>query len=226
VIVAFTPGGGFKDVNSNLIARLIRESDGPIRMIQFAFSADAVGEALLTKAQSSYSRGRSFDFLGVGDTPFAMQSWSEFLKLSGWKLIKEKGHKRYYGEDSSAPWFKGFTSDQWQDLRSKIFIGPRVYRTHKITLPDGSKRDVSAKIHHKILSIGDFSILGTSFNFSKNAQSNNEQILIFHEPDLARRVAGMTEWLARQSGQTVSQEAERRNQSSELFSDEPSSETP
>lgn len=227
VVVAFTPGGGYKDVNTNLIARLINETDGPIRMIQFAFSADEVGEALLTKAQKAYASQKNFDYLSVGDTPFAMQYWSEFLKLSGWKLLREKGtRKKYYIEDSQAPWFRAFSPEQWQDLRSKIYIGPREYRTHKIKLADGSQRDVSAKIHHKILSIGDFAIVGTSFNFSKNAQKNNEQILIFHEPELARRVDGMTRWLAQRSGRTVNQEVQRRNQYNEPIVEETEAETP
>ncbi len=227
VIVSFTPGGGYRDVNANLIARLINENQGPIRMIQFAFSSESVGEALLARAQQDYLNKKEFDFLSVGDTPFAMQSWSQFLRLSGWKLLKKKGTKnKYYVEDDSSPWYRAFNAQQWTDIRAKIFIGPRVYRNHSIKLNDGSSRGVSAKIHHKILSIGDYAILGTSFNFSKNAQGNNEQILIFREPDLARRVDGMTKWLAAQSGRTVTQEVERRNSYNEPIIEESESAAP
>jgi hypothetical protein len=97
---------------------------------------------------------------------------------------------------------------------------------HSIKLNDGSSRDVSAKIHHKILTIADYAIVGTSFNFSKNAQGNNEQILIFREPDLARRVDGMTKWLAAQSGKTVTQEVERRNSYNEPILEEAESAAP
>jgi phosphatidylserine/phosphatidylglycerophosphate/cardiolipin synthase-like enzyme len=212
LIISFTPGGGYRDVNSHLIARLINETEGPIRVIQFAFSADVVGEALLNRAQQAYLKKNKFDFIGIGDTPFALQSWSQFLRLSGWKLLKDKStRKKYYVEDVKSPWYKALTASQWQDLRSKIFIGPRDYRNHTIQLPGGLSREVSAKIHHKILSIGTFAIVGTSFNFSKNAQNNNEQILIFNEPDLARRVDGMVRGLTELSGQTVSAEVERRN---------------
>lgn len=227
VVVSFTPGGGYRDVNANLIARLINESEGPIRMIQFAFSSDVVGDALLAKAHQSYLKKTEFDFLSVGDTPFAMQSWSQFLKLSGWKLLKTKGSKnKYYVEDDSSSWYKAFNAQQWSDLRSKVFIGPRAYRNHSIRLADGSSHDVSAKIHHKILSIGEYAIVGTSFNFSKNAQGNNEQILIFREPDLARRVDGLTRWLASQSSRTVSQEVERRNSFNQPVDEEVESATP
>ena len=43
LIISFTPGGGYKNVNSNLIARLISENNGPLRLIQFAFSSSEVG---------------------------------------------------------------------------------------------------------------------------------------------------------------------------------------
>lgn len=227
VILTFTPGGGLKAVNTNLIARLIAETKGPIRMIQFAFSSDVVGEALAAKAQESYLNKKPFDFLGVGDTPFAMQAWSEFLRLSGWKLIKDpETSKKFYQEDNETIGAKTLSAEQWADLRSKIFVGPRRYRTHTIKGPDGRSREVSAKIHHKILAIGDFAILGSSFNFSANAEHNNEQILIFHEPDLARRVDGMTRWLTQQSGRTVNDEALRRNKFKETVREEPQNDAP
>lgn len=225
VIITFSPGGGYKDINSNLIARLIDSTEGPIRIIQFAFSADAVGEALFRKAQTAYLHGGEFDLLAIGDTPFAMQNWSEFLRLSGWKLLTEKTKdkqkkNKYFVEDQSSPWYKVFTAAQWTDLRSKIFVAPKVYRTHSILIAPDTKRDVSAKIHHKILSIGDFAIAGTSFNFSSSAQDNNEQILVFHEPDLARRVDGLTRWLIKHSGRTVTDEAQKRNTFNEPIEEE------
>ena len=227
LIISFTPGGGYKDVNANLIARLISENNGPLRLIQFAFSSSEVGDAIFAKAHQAYINKKNFDFLSVGDTPFSLQKWSQFLKLSGLKVLKNKGQKnKYFSEDSESPSSKLLSPEQLQDLRSKIFIGPKNYRTHSINLPDGSSQRISAKIHHKILAIGDFAIVGTSFNFSKNAQSNNEQILIFREPDLARRVNGMTQWLAISSGKTVYQEALRRNNYNEPPSEENESEAP
>jgi phosphatidylserine/phosphatidylglycerophosphate/cardiolipin synthase-like enzyme len=212
LIISFTPGGGFKDINTHLIARLINEQPGPIRLVQFSFSSDVVGEALLERAQRAFHEKDEFDFLAIGDTSFAMRVESELLKISGLKLLKQKKpKKRYYVEDKAAPWFGAFNGEQWDRLRHKVFIAPPEYVSFPRSKGKGVK-EPNAKIHHKVLSVGNFAIVGTSFNFSDSAQTNNEQILILHEPDIARRVDGMVRWLVARSGKTVYEEAQRRNQ--------------
>ena len=70
---------------------------------------------------------------------------------------------------------------------------------------------VNAKIHHKILATPRFAILGTSFNFSEGAESNNEQILVFRDTQLASAVHGMVDYLSKDSPGSVHSEGLRRN---------------
>src|SRR5690606_6190960 len=95
------------------------------------------------------------------------------------------------------------------DLRSHVYVAPSVYGMRNIKV-SGKSYSVSAKIHHKIMSTGNFAVVGTSFNFSQGAESNNEQVLVFHDPELAERVDGMTRWLSQQSRRTVNDEVQRR----------------
>jgi phosphatidylserine/phosphatidylglycerophosphate/cardiolipin synthase-like enzyme len=211
-IIAFTPGGGYRGVNKNILAYLIKKSEGPVRLVQFAFAAGEVSEALLERAQRDLQTTGKFDFIGVGDTPFAMQKWSQFLKMSGMKRLNEKkGRKKItrFLEDESDPWSKSLTADQMTTLRSHIHIAPLAYGKSKVKIA-GKEYDVSAKIHHKLLSMGDFAVVGSSFNFSKSAETNNEQILVFRDPKMAEVVRGIAAELAAQSPRSVFEETERR----------------
>lgn len=207
VIISFSPGGGNRNINRNIIGHFIKSSNGPIRMIQFAFSSEDVTEALLEKAQH---QGEKFNFLSVGDTPFAMQNWSQFLKLSGLKRVKNKAREDEFIQLNDLPFQDVLGKTTYTKLRSKIRIAPPYYSNGKVKI-NGKFYPVSAKIHHKVLSAGPFSVLGTSFNFSKNAQKNNEQILVFKNKELAMTVDGMTKWLADKSIRSVFEEAGRRN---------------
>ena len=206
MIISFSPGGGYRNINRNIIGHFIRASDGPIRMIQFAYSSKDVTEALVEKAQQ---QREAFDFLSVGDTPFAMQKWSQFLAISGLQRIKNsKGQNEYV--DVESPFRDVLGKDGLAKLRKNVRIAPWYYSAAKVEI-DGISYDINAKIHHKILSTGPFAIVGTSFNFSDSAQKNNEQILVFKNKDLVKDVDGMTRWLAEQSTRSVFEEALRRN---------------
>ena len=205
LIISFSPGGSFRNINKNLISHFIKKSPGPFRMIQFAFSAEEVSSAFIEKAQEQKD---NFDFLSVGDTPFAMQDWSQFLRMTGVKRTKIE--KQVYFNQVSDPPFKNLMSpDAYRKFRSQIRIAPPEYTQGSVRV-QGQSYKVSAKIHHKILSTGPYAILGTSFNFSKNAQINNEQILVFKDPMLSSVVEGMTLWLAKRSQRSVFEESVRR----------------
>ncbi len=209
VIVTFTPGGGYRNVNKNILARLLQQTSGPVRMIQFAYSADAVSEALRERAQREFRETGRFDFWSIGDTPFAMQGWSQFLKMSGLKLVKDETSRRYE-EDPESSWAQSFDRRQFQSIRARVRIAPRAYGNRNMKI-DGKAYHVSAKIHHKIMTTGPYAVIGTSFNFSHGAETNNEQILVFHDPELVEHVNGMAMWLRRESPRSVFQEAQRRN---------------
>ncbi len=211
-IIAFTPGGGYREVNRNILAYLIKKSEGPIRMVQFAFSAKDVAAALLERAQRDIQKTGKFDFQSVGDTAFAMQKWSQFLKMSGLKRTSKGRGKdkvvRFEG-DTENPWVKSLTEDQLIALRKNIRVAPAVYGRANVRIGNNSY-DLTSKIHHKIMSMGDFAIIGTSFNFSNSAETNNEQLLVFRDPKMAAIVQGITSELAGESPRSVYEEAERR----------------
>ncbi len=211
-IIAFTPGGGYRAVNRNILAHLIEKSEGPIRMTQFAYSSKDVAAALLKRAERDLQATGKFDFVGVGDTPFAMQGWSQFLKMSGMKRVVEgKGPSKVttYQEDELNPWKKSLTKKQLTELRKNIFIAPYAYGKSMVKV-GGQSLEVTAKIHHKIMSMGNFAVIGTSFNFSESAEKNNEQLLVFNDAKMADVVRGITARLVEQSPRTVFEEALRR----------------
>ncbi len=221
-LISFTPGGSYRGVNRNLLAHIIEKSEGPVRLVQFAYSAQAVSDALLARAIRDYQATGKFDFLSVGDTPFAMQGWSQFLKMSGLKRENETLHlvgprggniqrkiSRFL-EDSENPWKKQLTPTQLRRLRRQVRIAPKIYGNSVVSWK-GKKYDVSAKIHHKLMSVGDFAVVGTSFNFSEGAETNNEQVLVFKDAKVAKIVDGIAQSLAKESGGSVYEEALRRN---------------
>jgi phosphatidylserine/phosphatidylglycerophosphate/cardiolipin synthase-like enzyme len=213
-IIAFTPGGGNRLVNKNILAHLITKSEGPVRMTQFAYSSKEVATALLHRAERDVQANGKFDFKSVGDTPFAMQGWSQFLKMSGYKRVSEgKGKSKVtrFIEDSENPWKKSFTTEQLNEIRKNVRIAPRVYGNSHVKI-EGTDFEVSAKIHHKIMSMGNFAVIGTSFNFSESAEGNNEQVLVFNDPKMAAVVRGITEQLASESPRSVAEEAKARNE--------------
>lgn len=210
-IIAFTPGGAYRDVNRNLLAYLLKKTTGPVRMVQFAYSAKDVSQALLERAERDLQASGKFDFLSVGDTPFAMQKWSQFLKMSGYTREGSVAKKNLkFSIDPENPWVKSLTADQLTALRKNIRVAPLAYGKTNVNL-NGTNYEVTAKIHHKLMSMGDFAVIGTSFNFSESAEKNNEQFLAFHDPKLAAIVQGITAELAAQSPRSVAEEAERRN---------------
>jgi phosphatidylserine/phosphatidylglycerophosphate/cardiolipin synthase-like enzyme len=209
-ILTFSPGGGYRSINQNVLGHLIKKTKGPIRMVQFAFSSIPVAEALLYRANQDLQTEHRFDFAAVGDTPFAMQYWSQFLKISGLKRIEnEKGQTRFVTDEDSL-WVKDLSSNDLNILRENIHIAPKFYGLKKMKI-GGTAYDVSAKIHHKLMSVGEYAVVGTSFNFSQGAENNNEQILVFHDPMMVKMVNGIARWLIEQSPRSVFEEGTERN---------------
>lgn len=221
ILITFAPNGGLKNINKNLIAHILKKETGSIRMIQFAFSSTDVEQALLFRAQQDIQATGRFDFMSVGDTPFAMREWSRFLIMSGFKL-KIEPLKKTFLDDKDGAWWKGLGEQQINALRKNIYAAPAVYGEHHLKI-DGKSVKANGKIHHKILATPNFAILGTSFNFSLGAESNNEQLLIFKDKNMSKIVDGMIKHLVKGSRGTVASEAVRRN-SLKVPEDEGSSE--
>ncbi len=254
-VISFTPGGGYRNsdgsgVNRNILAYLLEKVEGPVRMVQFAYSSADISRALLSRAERAIQMSTvddlkadskapgtvipdedasattvakkeiaiaeramaRFDFKSVGETPFAMQGWSQFLKMSGLK----KNTKTSYIEDPENPWVKALGDDRLHALRKNVRVAPARYGNTRVKIGE-NVYDVSAKIHHKIMSVGDFAVIGTSFNFSEGAEKNNEQVLVFNDPAMAAVVRGITDELFEQSPRSVFEEAERRNERAVRF---------
>ncbi len=211
LVVTFSPGGGMRKIGENIIADLIKREKGSIRMLQFAYSSVAVDQALLFRAQKDFQETGKFDFMSVGDTPFALREWSGFLGMSGYKLTIDKAKKtKVYSVDKSNPWVKGLSKPQLNEVRSKVYVAPKIYGNNWVKVA-GKNTKVNAKIHHKVLATPNFAILGTSFNFSEGAESNNEQILVIRDSGLSKIVSGMVKFMVENSPGTVAAEAQKRN---------------
>jgi phosphatidylserine/phosphatidylglycerophosphate/cardiolipin synthase-like enzyme len=209
IVIAFTPGGGLGDISQTVISRMIHDTQGPVDMLQFAFSSEKVENALYDRMLREVSTTGKFDFRSVGDGPFAMQYWSRFLSMSGFQLTGD-GKVKSYAEIPDSRW-KTAMGDQFEKLQNSIRMPPSIYGNHVVEV-DGEKLKVSSKIHHKVLVSGRAVSAGTSFNYSAAAQSNQEQFVVVVDQGIADEMRGATTYLYQNSPRSVAQEAVLRNQ--------------
>ncbi len=210
VLMAFTPNGGLKSINQNFIGRILRQTEGPVLTAQFAASSPEVEDALMERAAREIANGKEFQFLSVGDKPFAMQDWSMFLSMSDFKLVRletAKGYVELTGDEGK--WGKKLGKKRLAELRKNIRVAPDVYGTFVAQTPDGPVK-LTAKLHHKIMVSGQVAI-GGSFNFSVGAENNQEYIFAFFDAEVRQRYEGIVRTLARHSRASVTEEALRRN---------------
>lgn len=206
------------------------------RMAQFAFSAKEINQALFSLIESRGLQNTNLKM--VGDRPFAMAEWSQFLDMSALERVKNKNKTVRYqiSSDPEHPWkllcnpapavlnsnnsIPTCLNENFENkIRSMIFVAPSLYGNHsaEVTI-DGIKKNITltSKIHHKIMSIRSedraeaFAVLGTSFNFSEGAETNNEQVLVFQDRAMAIAVENIVESL-HQEAISVTQEANNRN---------------
>lgn len=210
IVLSFSPNGGEGDVNKSIYVPLIQNSKGSIEAVHFAFSSKQIQNALIEKAARDMKEKGQFEFRSVGDTPFAMREWSAFLLLSGLKKDLDSGK---YLTDGEAPILQSLGAVGVTDLQDKIRTAPAVYGERHFRLEDGSSVKTTAKIHHKVFIFPEDSlaILGTSFNPSENAESNNEQIVIVKDTTIVKQARGLFGYLYKESPRSVTQEANKRN---------------
>lgn len=269
LVTAFAPNGGASSVaqpsiNQHLLVHFIEHvgrqaiedpNAGPVqvRMLQFAFSSEAVVQALFSLAQQQLQQQGQFYFASVGDRLFTLTPKSSFLKMQGLKIIPMAAGSNEYFWDPQNPWFTQFckngqllptTKNSCPDILSwfamdlaackipnmeslmgqlapMIRVAAPQYGTNKVLMVNLQTKqlyeyELSAKIHHKIMALAqgkeEFAVMGSSFNFSKNAEINNEQIVIFKSKDLYQIVNGMTEYLGQMKGsQSVFEQAIMKN---------------
>lgn len=209
ILLSFSPGGAYKSISHNLISQLILEGNGPMFMAQFAFSSQAILDAIFLRAQKELNNGRKFVFKSVGETPFALAKWSGFLKMSGLKSEKVNGKKRYMTYYPNR--WKNILSADYKNFVDSVRVAPKMYGMYYKDIR-GKKLKLTSKLHHKIMITDQNSvIMGTSFNFSKGADRNNEQVLVIHDRRAVNYALTMIDYLYQSSGGTVYSRAMSRN---------------
>ena len=190
-IAAFTPNGAVGDINRQMISEMIRQRKGELRALQFAFSSEGVDDALYEAAIADIKKTGTFKFRSVGDTPMAAREWSVFVDMLGFE------------KDAKSGVFKLNPTNRWNKLpekvkailREQIKAAPTIYGTHQVAGPDGKKIEVTSKIHDKVIMDDEKGFFGTSFNFSENAEGNNEVILMFKDKNIIKQGHAMFEGL-------------------------------
>lgn len=210
ITISFSPNGGSGDVNGSIYVPLIKRAQGGIEAVHFAFSSKQIQNALMEKAAQDISQKGRFDFRSTGDTPFAMREWSVFLALSGLKKDLTTGK---YILDAESKMFSAMNVGNAKELQSNVRIAPEIYGDRYFKNEAGKSLHVTSKIHHKVFIFPEeeISILGTSFNPSENAESNNEQIVIVHDADITKEARRFFGYLFNESKRSVNDEANRRN---------------
>lgn len=210
ITLSFSPKGGNGDINKSIIAPLILNSTGPIEALHFAFSSKQIQDALQQRAAKDISEKGTFQFRSVGDTPFAMREWSVFLSLSGLKKDLPTGK---YLVDADSSILKVVGPAAVSELQKNIRTAPAIYGERHLKLADGSSLKTTSKIHHKVFIFPEnkTAILGTSFNPSENAETNNEQVVIVQDTGIVKQARRFFMYLFKNSAKSVNEEATRRN---------------
>ena len=209
IIISFSPRGGMGDINRDMTRRLITTTKGPLRLLQFAFSSEAVRDAIIERAKIE---GKDFDLKSVGDTPFAVRPWSVFLELAGYALNEEEGGKKEYVEAAANALREVLGAERYEAIRANLRVGPRSYKNHVYKPEEGPAIQYNAKIHHKVVISGEYAVLGTSFNFSEAANSNQEQFLVTSDKALVAAMTAVFDGLFALATTGIVDEIIRRNE--------------
>ncbi|MCB0421968.1 MAG: hypothetical protein KDD61_13305, partial [Bdellovibrionales bacterium] len=137
LLMAFSPNGALGNLGKYFLARLIRLASGPIRMLQFAFSEPEVTKALEEKAIEEKER---FDFKSIGEKPFAVSYWSQFLRLIGYQRptpqdVKEGAEEKYTASEH-VPLKEALGLKKFREIVKNIRVAPRQYGSYKIKVGD------------------------------------------------------------------------------------------
>ncbi|MFS4459818.1 hypothetical protein [Bdellovibrio sp. HCB2-146] len=215
MIFSFSPNGGMGDINTDILKQVILTTTGPVRFLQFAFSSKVVTDALALRISNekkqAAAEGRSYvaDIGGLGDQSFTHRDFSSFLTLDGLVQDKVTG---LFSVDPNGVYNQLLTPEELEKTRAQTYSAPAIYGEKTLRV-NGEAHQISSKIHHKIMIIPDFAITtpGTSFNYSVNAESNNEQIVIMRNEQVTDVLMGAYEYLRSNSRGTVYDIAMKRN---------------
>lgn len=214
MIVMFSPNGGIGDINLDGISRLIRLFCGKeIFTMQFAFSSKTIEDALKWCAKKLAKEGKKLPFEGVFQRSFAGMDWSVPMSMIGYKQDEKSGS---YLDDPDSDWKKILGKDGLEKMRKNVFAEPEFYGEHSYTYPDGHGAKVNAKTHHKMMAVGDYVIAATSFNFSEGALSNQEQLIIWKDPEVLKHAKAMYRGYKSMTTRTLEEVLLRKNEFLEI----------
>lgn len=209
VVFTATPGGSIGNPNKDMFARMLWHArDHVATIIAFALSSADVEETLFKVAEYKVQNGKEFMLNAVLDKPFALANWSVALKILALKVNETT---RVIEQDKDSRWRKLLGDEGIAKLQKTIFVGPAFYKERAVKLKNGETKNSGAKIHHKVMQVGPYSTVGSSFNASNAATSNQEVVMVWKSKYFADHVLGALEGLKRHTRTTVARMAEIKN---------------
>lgn len=207
--LAFSPNGGMGSINKTLFVPLIMKSGGLSMMMQFAMSSPDVLKALIESATNGSTDLNKFDFRFTGDPAFSLREWAIPLLMSG----MQRDENKVYSNNPDSP-----LKDIAENLKKSIRINPKHFGEFnvKIKNAEGKEENVklTVKLHHKVMIFPKIKavVVGTSFNVSDAAESNQEQVAIFKNHPIIKKTEGAFYFLFYENGtMAVATKAELRN---------------
>ena len=210
LMIAFSPNGGMGEVNRDILVRLIINSKGPLWMMHFAFSSPQVMNAIKEKFTTSIKSEIPVDLRAVGDPPFAMREWSNLLELSA---LQRDETTKVYSDKKDSFWNNLVSPEELIKIQDKLRVNPKVFGEFHDKLSDGTDVETTVKLHHKvfIFPTEQLSVVGTSFNPSANAETNQEQLITIRDPEITKRISGAFLYLHTRSPYSMKEYAEIKN---------------
>jgi len=126
-------------------------------------------------------------------------------------MLDEKLKTPVYKPAKVNPLLKVLGKAAFAALQALIRVAPPAYRNHHYKDGEAPAVEYGSKLHHKVLLSGAYAVLGTSFNFSEAANSNQEQMLVTSDPSLVAAMYAVFDGFFALSTKSVSDEVERRN---------------
>lgn len=215
-VLVFSPNGAAGNVARDIYAPMMTSLRGPMAASLFVKSSPEITTATVVRSEQELRRGTRQPFRAVGDPSFSMREWSSFLSLSG--IGRDVNTKKYLdiSQDPSAtiaPLVSLMSPGELDLWRGGIRVASREYGESHVKLADGTNFKVSVKVHGKSYMFPDehVGVIASSYNPSKNAESNTEHILIVRSSRIIKRAMGVFEREYEKARSTVVQEANRRN---------------
>jgi hypothetical protein len=217
IYIAFTPRGGLKNVNMNVLGALLERNEGTYYLSQFAISSKDFAKQMLRSFQRDLDKAIVPKIVAVGDGPFSVREWSLYMWLNGFerKTIEVTNPEgeivkvKIYVEDPKNE-VRLLLGEHFEKFTEGITIAnPIKFGEEHIKAADKSIK-LTSKLHHKLVGRGDAFSLGSSFNISDGAESNTEQILIVIDEDMVPYAEGIITTLHDDSPMSIKDEVARR----------------